>query len=87
MKFRRLAAVALAASVAIGAGAPVAEAATYPEPLNQVMNELRKIGGPQGPNALLVPAALSAVGLIPSILSLLAVTGVLTAGTIAASSS
>ena len=33
MKFRRLAAVALAASVAIGAGAPVAEAATYPEPL------------------------------------------------------
>lgn len=87
MKIRRFIAASLAATaITAGVTAP-AQAQTYPEPLNQVMNELRKIGGPQGPNALLVPAALSAVGLTPSILSLLAVTGVLTAGTIAASSS
>ena len=82
MKFRRLAAVALAASVAIGAGAPVAEAATYPEPLNQVINEMRALGGPRAPNQLLVPAALSSVGWIITILSL---TGVLGLGAVAAS--
>ncbi|OFT68840.1 hypothetical protein HMPREF3145_08115 [Corynebacterium sp. HMSC05C01] len=82
MKFRRLAAVALAASVAIGAGAPVAEAATYPEPLNQVLNEMRALGGPLAPNLLLVPAALSSVGWIITILS---ITSVLGLGTIAAS--
>ena len=76
MKFRRIAAVALAAAVVTGVNAPVAEAATYPEPLNQVLNEMRAFGGPQAPNLLLVPAALSSVGRILSILSLAGVLGV-----------
>lgn len=81
MKFRRLAAVALAASVATGVVAPAADAATYPEPLNQVLNEMRALGGPQAPNLLLVPAALSSVGWILSILSLAGVLGVGAAAT------
>lgn len=86
MKIRRFAAAAMAAT-AITAGATVpAQAQTYPEPLNQVMHELRKIGGPQGPNALLVPAALSAVGLIPTIINALVIANVISLGVLANSS-
>ncbi len=76
MKSRRIAAVAVASALAVGTVAPVAEAQTYPEPLNQVMNEMRSLGGPQAPNLLLVPAALSSVGWILTILTL---TGAITA--------
>ncbi|GAA1474832.1 hypothetical protein QP363_04905 [Corynebacterium sp. UMB6689] len=70
MKIRRtLVALAAATSVAF-AGAPAASAATYPEPLNQVMDQMVKYGGPQAPNLLLVPAALSSLGIVNSIVVL-----------------
>ena len=69
MKKSRIAAVALATALTAGAVTPVVDAQTYPEPLNQVMNELRKVGGPQAPNLLLVPAATSSIGWILSILA------------------
>lgn len=69
MKKNRIAAVALATALSAGAVTPVADARPlYPEPLNQVMNEMRKIGGPQAPNLLLIPAATSSIGWILSIL-------------------
>lgn len=83
MKSRRFAAIAVATAVAAGSFTPVAEAQTYPEPLNQVMNEMRNLGGPQAPNLLLVPAALSSVGWL---ISILAFAGVLGVGSVAASS-
>ncbi|MEO5304826.1 hypothetical protein FQN05_06370 [Corynebacterium aurimucosum] len=68
MKIRRtLVALAAATSLAV-AGAPAASAATYPEPLNQVMDEMVKYGGPQAPNLLLIPAALSSLGILNSLL-------------------
>lgn len=74
MKIRRtLVAVAAATSVAF-AGAPAASAATYPEPLNQVMDKMIEVGGPQAPNALLVPAALSSLGIVNTIVAI-ALTG------------
>lgn len=84
MKNRRIAAVALATALTAGTVAPVADARPlYPEPLNQVMNEMRKIGGPQAPNLLLVPAATSSIGWI---LNILAWAGVFTIAGLAASS-
>ena len=68
MKIRRtLVALAAATSLAV-AGAPAASAATDPEPLNQVMDEMVKYGGPQAPNLLLIPAALSSLGILNSLL-------------------
>lgn len=81
MKSRRVAAVAVASALAAGSFTPVAQAETYPEPLNQVMNEMRKYGGPEAPNLLLVPAALSSFGWLVTILSW---AGLLGAGAIAA---
>lgn len=60
MKLRRFAAVSAATALVVTGIAPVADAATYPEPLNQVLDQMRAIGGPQAPNLLLVPAGLSA---------------------------
>lgn len=67
MKLRRAAVAATATALVIGGVAPVAEAATYPEPLNQVINQMREVGGPQAPNLLLVPAALSSINTIWSL--------------------
>lgn len=78
MKSRRFIAATLAtAAITVGVTAP-ANAQHYPEPLNQVMNEMRKVGGPQAPNLLLIPAATSSIGWI---LNILAWTGVITAAT------
>ena len=62
MKKIRRSLVALAAATAVTvAGAPAASAATYPEPLNQVIDKLVEVGGPQAPNALLVPFGISSL--------------------------
>ena len=83
MKTRRFIAASLAAAaITTGVTAP-AQAQTYPEPLNQVMNELRKYAGPQGPNLLLIPAATSSIGWI---LSALIIAGSFAAAGIAGSS-
>lgn len=69
MKKIRRSLVALAAASAIAvAGAPAASAATYPEPLNQVMDKMVEYGGPQAPNLLLVPATLSTIGWLQAII-------------------
>ena len=84
MKNRRIAAVALATALTAGTVTPAADARPlYPEPLNQVMKEMRKVGGPQAPNLLLIPAATSSIGWI---LNILTWTGVLAAAGIAGSS-
>lgn len=84
MKSRRfIAATLAAAAITTGVTAPADARPLYPEPLNQVMNEMRKVGGPQAPNLLLVPAATSSVSWI---IAILAWTGVLGAAGIAASS-
>lgn len=67
MKTRRIIAVAATAAIASTGVLPVAEAQTYPEPLNQVMNEMRNFGGPQAPNLLLVPAALSSLSVLGNV--------------------
>lgn len=67
MKFRRIVAVAAAATIAAGALAPAASA-QYPEPLNQVIHEMQSLGGYQAPNLLLVPAALSSLNIALSII-------------------
>lgn len=78
MKNRRIAAVALATALTAGTVAPVADARPlYPEPLNQVMNEMRRVGGPDAPNLLLIPAATSSLSLASVILQYLAVAGVI----------
>ena len=70
MKIRRtLVALAAATSLAV-AGTPAASAATNPEPLKQVIDQMVKVGGPQAPNLLLVPAALSSLGIVNSIVVL-----------------
>ncbi|WP_296149368.1 hypothetical protein [uncultured Corynebacterium sp.] len=84
MKSRRfIAATLAAAAITTGVTAPADARPLYPEPLNQVMNEMRKVGGPQAPNLLLVPAATSSVNWI---LNILAWTGVLTLAGIGQSS-
>lgn len=70
MKFRRIVAVAATATIAAGALAPAASA-QYPEPLNQVIHEMQAIGGPQAPNLLLIPAALSSISWILTLLNAL----------------
>lgn len=65
---RSLVAIAAASAVAV-AGTPAASAATYPEPLNQVMDKMIEYGGPQAPNLLLVPATLSTIGWLQSIIA------------------
>lgn len=67
MKFRRIVAVAATATIAAGALAPAASA-QYPEPLNQVIHEMQALGGHQAPNLLLVPAALSSLNIVLSII-------------------
>ncbi|MGX4762582.1 hypothetical protein I6J72_00350 [Corynebacterium sp. FDAARGOS 1242] len=65
---RSLVAIAAASAVAV-AGTPAASAASYPEPLNQVMDTMVRYGGPQAPNLLLVPATLSTLGWAQAILA------------------
>ncbi|APT91906.1 hypothetical protein CPHO_02150 [Corynebacterium phocae] len=87
MKIRR-SLVAVASAVALTATVtPAASAQTYPDPLNQVMNELRRVGGDQAPNVLLVPAVLSSIGVVNlAVVSILAIVGA-TAGAAAIGSS
>ena len=63
-KIRRSLVALIAATAVATAGTPAASAATYPEPLNQVIDKMVEYGGPQAPNALLVPFGLSSLGVV-----------------------
>ena len=67
MKLRRILAAGLVAS-ALAVGAPVAQAAQpAPEPRAGVLNELKRLGGYQAQNLILVPALLSSLGFLTNI--------------------
>lgn len=87
MKLRNAIAVAASVAVLSGVVATDASAAQYPEPLNNVMNELRNFAGPQGPNLLLVPAVLSSIGVVNmAVVVILSIVAAATGVGIAASS-
>lgn len=68
MKLRRFAAAAVvAASVVVAA--PAANAQPAPEPLNMVLREITKVGGWEAQNIMLLPAGLSAVSFIASLIT------------------
>ena len=67
MKLRRLvAAAAVATTVAVAA--PAATAQSAPEPLNRVLYEIYKVGGWEAQNIILLPAALSSLNVVISII-------------------
>lgn len=68
MKLRRFAAAALVATSVVVA-APAANAQPAPEPLNQVLREITKVGGWHAQNIILIPAGLSAVGFISNLIT------------------
>lgn len=70
MKLRRMIAAATVATACVVA-APAAQAQPAPEPLESVLREIRNVAGWEAQNLILVPAALSSVGFIISILSAL----------------
>lgn len=68
MKLRRTLAAATAAATLLVASPAVAQAQTAPEPLESVLREIRNVAGWEAQNIILVPAALSSINFVLSIL-------------------
>lgn len=68
MKLRRTLAAATAAATLLIASPAVAQAQTAPEPLESVLREIRNVAGWEAQNLILVPAALSSINVVLSIL-------------------
>lgn len=68
MKLRRTLAAATAAATLLVASPAVAQAQTAPEPLESVLREIRNVAGWEAQNLILVPAALSSINVVLSIL-------------------
>lgn len=68
MKLRRTLAAATAAATLFVASPAVAQAQTAPEPLESVLREIRNVAGWEAQNLILVPAALSSINVVLSIL-------------------
>lgn len=68
MKHRRTLAAATAAATLLVASPAVAQAQTAPEPLESVLREIRNVAGWEAQNLILVPAALSSINVVLSIL-------------------
>lgn len=68
MKLRRMIAAATIAATVVVASPVGAQAQPAPEPLESVLREIRNVAGWEAQNIILLPAALSSLNFVVSIL-------------------